>query len=329
VLRFSGQVRGELDDDGRRASEIAIRFALGAELITESAWVACQHRAARQASEPEPSALLRLDRAAQRKTFDDLLVRSYRVLVLLVHGEVDQGHDHFAEIMTWRLRSGRKGRWREVAVNWPEPSGSLGVRLAMLLEELAYVLGVKLSPPDSDPSTPGGARAWAPALAPIHAALDASHDRLLVRHVLRWLGTGVAGDAALVDAYVRTTWAAVATRPGEQVVVNFNLRRIERGGLPMTKAWRISRAEFAAARAITTTLDRLPMPAGGMCMTLPELTSVQASDLVDWLRAEGGRKQNTAELEASQLVSSTRRGRFDLIVQRLTALNLDRHQNTR
>lgn len=326
---FAGQVRGDLDDDGRRACEIAVRCAVAAGLVTEAESIECQRSAEWQASEPASSALLRLDRAVHRKVLDDLLELPRRVLVVLVHGEVDQGHDHFAEIMTWRLRSGPKGRWREVVVNWPPPSPSLGTRLAMLFEELATVLGVKLTPPADDPATPDGARAWLPALAPILAAIDARRERLLVRHVLRWLATGAGGDDALVDVYVRAIWARVALRPGERVVVGLDLRRIERGGMLLSKAWRMSRVELAAARSIAMVLDRFDMPHGGMCTTLPELTSVPVSDLVDWLRLDGGRKRDDAEAEASQLVSSTRGGRFDLVVQRLTALNLDRHRNTK
>ncbi len=326
---FAGQVRGEHDDDGRRATEIATRFALAAGFVTEAESAECQRSAEWSASEPAPSALLRLDRAAHRKSLDDLLELPRRVLVCLVHGEVDQGHDHFAEIMTWRLRSRSKGRWREVVVNWPPPSTSLGTRLAMLFEELANALGVKLSLPTDDPATSDGARVWMPALVPILVAIDARRERLLVRHVLRWLGTGTGGDDALVDAYVRAIWARVALRTGERVVVGLDLRRIERGGMLMSKTWRMSRADLAATRSIAKVLDRLDMPHGGLCITLPELTSVPVSDLVDWLRLDGGRKRDAAEVEADQLVSSTRGGRFDLVLQRLIALNLDRHRNTK
>ncbi|MBA3538915.1 MAG: hypothetical protein H0T79_04745 [Deltaproteobacteria bacterium] len=324
AVHFTGQVREELDDDARRAATIAERLATSAGLLTETAVHDCQRAAEWTASEPASSALLRLDRATHRKALDDLLGLPRRVLVLLVHGEYGQGHDHFGEIMTWRLRSGPKGRWREVVVEWPGPSPSLGTRLAMLLERLADAFGITLAPPASDPATPQGASDWAPALAPILAAIDARRERLLIRHVLRWLGTGAGGDDALVEAYVRAVWAPLAARRGERVVVGLDLRRIEKTGLPMGKSWRVSRAELAAARAITAVLERLDMPREGMCTALPELTSVPTTDLVDWLRAEGGRKRDAAETEATQLVSSTRGGRFDLVVERLTALNLDR-----
>lgn len=329
ALPFAGHIREQLDDDGRRASEIAVRFALAARLLPEAELVACQRSADAQASRPASPALLRLDRATHRKAFDDLLELSHRVLVLLVHGEVGQGHDHFGEVMTWRLRSAHRERWREIVVNWPPPSPSLGSRLAMLFEELANALGVVLTPPSDDPATAHGAAAWRAALAPILAAIDRHRERLLVRHVVRWLGTGKGGDDALVDSYLRAIWATVALRSGPRVIVGLDLRRIERGGVALGKAWRTARSELAAVRAITAALDRLELPHGGLCTALPELTSVATSDLVDWLRVDGGRKRDVAETEAEALVSSTRGGRFDLVVERLTALNFDRQRITK
>ncbi len=325
AVHFTGQVKQELDDDARRATEIAGKLALAAGLITELELAEQIRSAEWSASEPAGSAMLRLDRASHRKVLDDVLALPRRVLVLLVQGEVGQGHDHFSEIMTWRLRSGPKGRWKEIVINWPQPSPSLGTRLAMLYEELAHGLGVTLvAPGDADPTTPAGAMAWTPALAPVLAALDARRERLLVRHVLRWLDTGDGGDDTLVAHYVCAVWAPLAARDGQRVVVGLDLRRIEKAGLPMTKTWRASRAELAAAKAIAIVLDKLEMPREGLCSALPELVSVPAADLVEWLRTEGGRKREVAESEATHLVSSTRGGRFELVVERLTALNLDR-----
>lgn len=329
AVQFLGQVRGELDDDGRRAGDIAHRFAALAGLACEAQSVACQHSAAWQASRPAPSSLLRLDRASHRKVFDDLIELPHRVLVLLVHGEIGQGHDHFGEVMTWRLRSNQRVGWHEVAVNWPPPSRSLGSRLAMLFEDLATALGVALTVPPDDPTTADGARVWQAALAPVHAAIDSRRERLLLRHALRWLGTGPGGDDVLVDRYARAIWAGVAARPGERVVVGLDLRRIEHAGMPLSRAWRTARAELAAVRAITARLEQLDLCHGGLCVALPELTSVAAPDLVDWLRIDGGRKRDDAETEADTLVSSTRGGRFDLLVERLTALHLDRQRARR
>lgn len=329
VEPLAGQVQAERDAEGRRACAIASRVAQAAGLVTASQAAVCETAAAWQASSPASSALLRLDRRSHRTALIDWLERSPRVLVALIHGEVGQGHDHFAEIMAWRLRSTSNGHWRELAVAWPPPSRSLGTRLAMLLDALAAGLGVPLGAPAEDPATPDGARAWRPALDRIAAAIDAAGEPVLVRHVVRWLETRAGADDALVDAYLRAIWATVAQRSGERVVVGLDLRRIERAGLPLTRAWWTARRELAVARAIERVLDRHAMPHGGACFALPELTSVPVADLVAWLRDEGGRDRATAHAEASQLVASTRGGRFDLVIQRLTALHLDRSRNPR
>ncbi|HEY0991663.1 MAG TPA: hypothetical protein VGD80_31640, partial [Kofleriaceae bacterium] len=325
ALPLRGQVCEALDDDGRRAGEIALRLVIAAGLMSPSEAVACQRGAEWDASRAAPSALLRLDRVTHRKAFDDLLELPGRVLVVLVHGEADQGHDHFDKIMTWRVRSVQEGRWRDLPVAWPEPSGSLGARLSLLYEELANAVGVAGPIPAENPATPDGQAAWEPTVAAIVDAIDACPERLLVRHSLRWLKNGAGGDDALVGAYLRTIWSAVARRTGERAVVGLDLRRSERAGMPMTRSWRVSRAELRVARAIANVVDRLEMH-GGRCIALPELMSVDNVDLIAWLRGAGGRKHEVAVAEADQVLSSTRGGRFDRVVERLTALNLDRHE---
>lgn len=320
-----GQICPDRDQDAQAAIDISLRLALVSGLITISEAAACKHGAAWQASAPPPPSLLRLDRATHRKALDDLLAEPRRVVVMLVHGEVDQGHDHFAEITTSYLQSASSGPWREVVISWPPPSPSLGTRLAMLLDALARGLGVALVLPVEDPTTPLGAQAWSLALKPIADALAASSKRLFLRHVVRWPGTGPGGDDVLVDAYLRAIWASIARQSGKRVIVGLELRRVQRGGFPLTRAWRIARAELAAAQAIERVLDRHDLAHDGLCIALPELTSVPIPDLVHWLRTHGGRGFDAALAEANRLVSCTRGGRFDLVLQRLIALHIDRH----
>lgn len=321
AVHFTGQVRTELDGDGRRAADIADRLALLAKLTTELELAELRREAEWAASEPASTAVLRLDRAVQRKSLDDLLGLPRRVLVLMIHGEFGQGHDHFAQVTTWRLRAGPKGRWREVVVDWPSPSPSQGVRFGALVENLAHALAVKVELPAVDPMTPAGEAAWAAALEPILRAVDAMRERMLVRHALRWLGDG---DDDLVERYVRMVWWPLASRHGERVVVGLDVRRVERAGLPLSRSWRTGRLEQATTRAIAQRLEQLELPREAMCAALAELDSVSASDLAEWLRAEAGRRKDAAEDEAAQLHATTRGGRFELVVERLVALNLDR-----
>lgn len=235
VEPLAGLVRAECDADGHRACAIASRIAQSAGLVTASQAAACETGAAWQASDPASSALLRLDRASHRIELGDWLERPPRVLVALVHGEVGQGHDHFADIMACQLRSASSGGWRELPVAWPPPSRSLGTRLAMLVDALAAGLGIAPGVPADDPATPDGARAWRLALDRIADAIDAAREPVLVRHTVGWLATRAATDDALVDAYLHAVWATVAQRSGERVVVGLDVRRAERAGRPLTR----------------------------------------------------------------------------------------------
>lgn len=329
VEPLAGQVRAERDTDARRASEIAIRLARDVGLVTATQATACESAAAWQASAPASTALHKLDRDLHRIALQDHLDPPPRVLVVMVHGEIGQGHEHFAEIMTRQLRSASSSHLREVRVDWPPPSRPLGIRLATLFEQLSLRLGIALSAPHDDPTSSDGRRAWQPALERIVAGIHAVREPMLLRHVVGCLASGTHGDGALVDAYVDAIWNAIAQRSGQPIVVSLDLRRVERSGFPLTSPWRHARRDLATARAIARILDKHHRSQGGICVALPELTSVPTPELADWLHDHAGRDRDVARIEARELVSSTRGGRFDLIVNRLTALHLDRHRNPR
>jgi hypothetical protein len=317
--------RVDWSEDAERAAELVTRVAVQLGAFDESVVRDARRAAARQASEPAPAALLRLDRAEQRRRLDDLLTSPHRVLVVLIHGEVGQGHDHFGEIATWRMRAVAKGRWRQFHVEWPAPSPSLETRLGFLLESFASAVGETFAPPPLAPSVCGEGL-WADALEPALSACDRLRERLFVRHAIGWLD---GGDVELVARYLRMVWLQLAARPGEQVVCCLELRRAERAGFPLTRAWRTARAERRIARAIAALLEEQAMPGGGHCAALPELTSVTSDDLVAWLRAERRLAKSAAAAEAQQLVTMTRGGRFDLVVQRLAALHLETRSSRR
>lgn len=344
IKPFAGQVRPERDADARRASQIATRLAQKARLVTTQQAAVCEAEAMRRASAREPSALHWLDRHDQRQLLQKRLAPRPRVLVVLFHGEVGQGHEHFADVMTSLVRSVVSG-WREVRIEWPPPTRPLGVRLATLLEELSRRLGVDLDTPHDDPTHPDGRRAWRPALDRIVNGIHGAREPMLLRHVVGSLVGGSRGDGALVDAYVDAVWNTVAQRaiadhakpdaPGEPaprrppVVVSLDLRRIERSGFPLTSPWRHARRDLATARAIARILDAHHLSHGGICVALPELTSVPPHEIADWLRHYAGRDREAAKLEARELVAQTRGGRFDQVLQRLTAHHLDRIRNPR
>ena len=325
AVHATGKHGGEPIEDAERAAEIVTQAGIRVGLLDELVVRDARHAAEWQASEPASTALLRLDRAEQRRNLDDLLALPRRVLVMLIHGEVGQGHEHFGEIAAWRTRAVTKGRWRQICVEWPAPSPSLATRLGFLLESFASSLDAAFTPPPLPPAGDGEA-AWIAALGPALSACDRARERLFVRHVLGWLDDG---DIELVTRYMRMVWTQLAARRGEQLVCCLELRRAERTGLPLTRAWRTARAEQRIARAIAASLEEQAMPSGGHCAALPELTSASPGDLVDWLRAERQLARSAAMAEAETLVTMTRGGRFELVVQRLASLNLDTRSTRR
>jgi len=325
AVHVTGKYQGGLLEDAERAAELVTQAAIRLGLLDELAVREARHTAQWQASEPASTALLRLDRAEQRRGLDDLLALSRRVLVVVIHGEVGQGHDHFGEVASWRTRAVVKGRWRQRQVDWPAPSPSTETRLGFLLESFANSVGTTFSPPPLAPSVDGEV-AWTHALNAAFSACDRARERLFIRHVLGWLDDG---DIELVARYMRTVWIPLAAQRGEQLVCCLELRRAERTGMPFSRAWWTARAEHRIARAIATSLEEQAMPDGGHCATLPELTSASLDDLVDWLRAERQLARSAAMAEAQQLVTMTRGGRFDLVVQRLASLHLDARSSRR
>jgi hypothetical protein len=316
AAHFTG--REQSVDDVHHLVEAMVAAAIQYDLISASAASDARRQADWNASEPASTALLRLDRAEQRRSLDDLLALSRRVIVLLLHGEVGQGHDHFGEVVTWRTRAVPKGVWRQVHVEWPTPSPSVGTRLAALLENFAAAVNLPFSPPAADPATDAGEAALRPTLEAMFAALDRSRERIYVRHMIGWLEQT---DVEVVRRYLKLIWVPLAQRAGERLVCCLELRRAELGGLPLTKAWRISHNERRIAKLIADELEESPMPQGGHFAAIPELTSVSANDLADWLRTERQLARSAAVVEANQLVSVTRGGRFDSIVQRLSSFN--------
>lgn len=324
-VRALGKHRGELLEDAERAAELVTGAVLRLGLLDELTVRETQRAAEWQASEPTSTALLRLDRAEQRRSLDDLLALPRRVLVMLFHGEVGQGHDHFGQIATWRTRTIAKGPWRQLHVDWPPPSQGTETRLGFLLESFARAVGLSLVPPPLTPVT-GGEAAWTAALAPVLSACDRSRDQLFVRHVLRWLDNR---DIELVARYLRMVWIPLAARHGKPLVCCLELRRAERAGMPLSRAWWTARAEHRIAQAIATTIEEQAMPKDGHCAALPELTSATCGDLADWLRAECQLTRSAAMAKAQRLVTMTRGGRFDLVIERLTSLHPDTRSSRR
>jgi len=278
-------------------------------------------RAVPLATVPMPDELLRLDRHKHRSCLDDLLALPCRVLVVLIHGEADQGHEHFEKVALWRTRAAEvQGPWRRRRIEWPQPSPRADMRLGLLLDSFATAVGATFAPTAPKPTSGAGEDAWLAALEPALAACDRSSDRLFLHHTIT---KPVEGDLELWTRYLHMVWLRLAARRRAHVVCCLKLRRAERAGFPLSRAWRLTRSQHRIARAIATSLDKQAVPDDGYCAALPELSSATLEDIGNWLRAERQFATSEAIAEAEQIVTLTRGGRFDLVIEHLAELLLD------
>ncbi len=319
AVHFKGGGGSLRIDDAHDAAETVIALIRALGLLSDDELDAVRREASRAASAPASEAVLKLDRAPQRTELDDLLGVGSAVSVATIDGEVGQGHDHFARVILWRMRTGPKGQWRQLDVDWPAPSDAAGLRLAMLIATLvAEVGGDPRKLPPGDPTDDASRAAWDAALAGLHERLTAGRRRLWARHRIPWPH---ATDATLAAEYVRRVWEPAAEQATDRLVVTFEVARAERVGLPwLSRAWRRSRAERVAAGALVGAIQTGPWRADVRAEALPELGSVEVEDLARWLRHETRRSREDAERDAAQLIELTRGGRFDTVVKRIATL---------
>jgi HEPN domain-containing protein len=317
AVHFKGGREPLSVDDAVRAADVVTRLLGRAELLGEEELAKIRREAEWRASMPARSSLLKLDRAAQRAELDDLLTLPSRLLVLVLDGEVEQGHEHFAEVVRWRLRAIAKGHWRELRVDWPAPSSCPGMRFAELAARLASCLELRVRWPDADPFG-DGAGPWEEALATLRERIARTRARLCLRHTLGWLD---AGDPALVESYLENIWRPAAAGSGERLVTSFEIVRAEHTGFPFfARAWRLARRERHTARRIAALVESLEMGAPCRLVALDELKSIGAPDLVQWLRNERGEPLPRAEAQAAEVITTTRNGRFELVLRRIAAM---------
>lgn len=306
-------------DEGQQAADAVTDLLVAIDAFTRDELTALVREAEWQVSTGPEEAVLTLDRVRQRDDFEGLMSRPRRLIVLAIHGEAGQGHEHFAKVMDWRLRATPSGRWTELSIDWPAPSGAPGVRLGCLLEAVADALGVAASLPcERDPCDPAHTDAWQDALRPLWQALRGSRKRVFVRHPIGMLDDR---DADLIARYLELFWEPAVERECERALVAFEIVRAESAGVPLlTRSWRLGRKEMRSAERIVAAVESLTLPSGCRSLALDELTSISEDDLVRWLRTERGVARTQAEELASTVIAATRGGRFELVVRRVSAL---------
>jgi hypothetical protein len=314
-------------DDAKRAVDLAEAVHVEGGAIGPPRLDAIHAGADRAAGAPSLDRVLRLDRAEQRKGFDDLIEDRPRVVAFLVHGELDQGHGHLVDLAACRLRQRVEPRCRKVTLRWPDEAAP-GIRLNALAEALAEALGMRSQRVrdlvKADAGAPDGGAAWDQRAEPLCDELAAAASRggwLLCHPVSR----PTAADAGLVDAYLRRIWARVAARStGGYVALAFAVARAVGGGFPLLRAWRTSRRERRAARQIERVFQGgLGFENGGVA-ALPELDSVHEEHIAEWLRRVRGMAPERAIAQAREVFADSNRGRFEMVVKLLEASTLTR-----
>jgi hypothetical protein len=86
----------------------------------------------------------------------------------------------------------------------------------------------------------------------------------------------------------------------------------------------MARRERRTAARIAALIENLEMEGPCRLVALDELRSIGASDLVQWLRNERGTPLRRAEAQAAEVITSTRNGRFELVLKRLAAMESPR-----
>lgn len=306
-------------DEGQQAVDVISDLLVAIGAFTREALDGLVREAEWNVSSGPDEAVLTLDRVRQRDDFEGLIARPRRLVVLAVHGEAGQGHQHFARVMDWRLRATPPGRWADVAIDWPAPSSAPGVRLGCLLETLADALAVPVSLPcAADPFDEANAEVWEAAIEPVWRALRGARRRVRVRHSIALLDDG---DAELIARYLALFWAPAVEHTCERAVVSFEIVRAETVGMPLlARSWRLSRREKRAAERIVEAVESMSLPSECRAHALDELTSITEDDLVRWLRTERGMARTKAEELASSIMAASRGGRFELVVARVAAM---------
>jgi mRNA-degrading endonuclease YafQ of YafQ-DinJ toxin-antitoxin module len=306
-------------DDAERVAQVATRLLEHVGLMSKDALLAVQRSARQAVCGQAPSECMKLDRSAQRARLADLLNPPPTLLVLLTHGEVGQGHEHFGRFASLKLRNTFKGRWRQASVTWPAPSLAPGNRLGLLGETLLQTLGLRRPVPPGDPYDELHAPAWNEFFKALCEQISSRREMILLRHTIH---RPHPQDAVLLRHYLERAWTPLReTRLRGTVVLIFEVVRAEQCGLPLlSRGWRLSQGEKRATDGLLAAVDGVEGGPDIRLDALDELTSLDLEDVANWLRTFRGMPRTDAEREAHDLLATSRGGRFEILVQQLASI---------
>jgi hypothetical protein len=274
-----------------------------------------RHQADQRITRRRLTDVARIDRKPQRGSLTDLMDSNRPLLVFLAHGERQQGHK-FVDGFAFQLAQSRlKGGWRPETVRWPSRWQSIPSGLGHLVEQLADRMGCPLDPRllagEIDPE---GA-VWKVAIERLLDRMCRQRERFYFRHEI---SSPEAGDAALLEAYLRALWLPLSKRRGAwRVVVAFSVEYTRRSGTPLVSlAWRMGSAERRANDRLVAAI-RASLTGGQNqdVRVLEELTSVSVSDLAEWLLNERLSHPTEVGGVARRIHAASESGRFEPVAK--------------
>ena len=304
-------------DDAERAAQLVARLLEDVGLVNAEQLRQVRAEARVTTCGPAPSDCMKLDRSPQRARLEDLITPPPTLLVLLTHGEVGQGHEHFSRYALLKLRSILKGRWRSATIPWPGSSLSPGNRLAQLAGALPEALKLREEPPQADPTLEEQAEPWRKFVASLHRELARRREMILLRHCIR---RPCPQDAELLSRYLELAWNPLR-ESGYQgtVALTFEVVRAEPSGLPLlSRSWRLGQGEKKATRGLLGALGEQSVGSGSRVDALAELTSLRLDDVTSWLHTFKGMSHSEAEAEARDLLATSRGGRFEILIDQIS-----------
>jgi hypothetical protein len=293
-------------DDALRISYSLRVFLVNAKFIRPDEWNQCNDRVllrCRQTARPRAF----LDRTLQIGTVESIIIsENAKMGALIVHGELDQGHDHFSDFLRYKIKKEHRLLWRDLEIKWPA-LGETSNRYAEIQEQLWHRLA------------PRQATSSAMLQTSMQAAIktriqeSATEGGLLVRHTI---SRPLFEDDALLQQYMRDFWLDLDSQG--LVYLIFEVVRTESPvgfGSWFSKTARLSKREIRVTRQIVRSALELGLT------IVPELGSVTVGDLETYLCQNAKLDRSARRDAANHIYLASRRGRYELAVKCLDQIS--------
>ena len=299
------------------AASFARCFLEGHDLITHQQVFACMEQGRRRAGRPRDfSAPLKLDRQQQILEVEDVAGDGHRIVALLVHGEILQGHEFFAE----RARLDLGIRSDPITVRWPEDNGAhVECRMGELVEKVNKAIGANKSAVSvKRPDILGQ------AIQDLHRRLQRLTELrpVMIQHFLK---VPQAGDPRLLRMYLDQVWS-LDFDPLHPVILLFAAVRARKHGLfSISKGAMEARRQARVTISLAHELDKAAekeeagrrRPASAV---ISEMGPVLPEDIIRYIRRECRHEVLDVNKKAEQVHLQSEGGRYELVCKQLEEL---------